>query len=72
MEVRLWHAALDDHIDASATTQWRDAKDQRSLSVQRVRGGIACGDGTRRGPAPAQALPGGHGHRRPVVRIARK
>ena len=45
VEVRLWHVALDDLDNAAPTSQWRDAEDQRALPLQRVRGGIARGDG---------------------------
>ena len=61
LEGRPWHVAVDDFIHATTTAIRRDAKDQRSLSLQRLRNRTSHGDGTRRRPATAEALHGRHG-----------
>jgi hypothetical protein len=61
LEGRPWHVAVDDFIHATTTAIRRDAKDQRSLSLQCLWNRTAHGDGTRRRPATAKALHGRHG-----------
>ena len=69
VEVRLRHAEVNDIDDARASTEWRDAQDQRALSLQRVWSGTAHGDGAGRRSTTTQALLGRDGHDRTRFRI---
>jgi len=57
VEIWLRHVEVDDHEHAATATHRGDAQDQRALQMQCVRSGTTHGDGTRRRPATAKALP---------------